>query len=150
MFHDHLNTIKCKNMSFFSSSSHFSFIKIIFFSKRSYVYIHHIVWYCDTCFSIVYGNRRQNSSLMQLYEIFNERIILKSKYIEETKRGYLLPRYLKPYFYSYGTYAYIIHYDLLNIGKSKQKSYPYVVRIYLNQSVCFNCLISKKDFHKIF
>lgn len=106
-----------------------------FSSKKSYVYIYHIVWYCDTCFSIVYGNRKQNSTLIQLYEIFNERIIFKTKYLEETRRGFLLSRFFKPYFYSYGTYAYIIHHDLLNIGKLKQKAFPCVVRIHFNQTV---------------
>jgi len=106
------------------------------FRKTSGVYIYHIVWYCDTCFSVVYGDRIQNSSIIQLYEISNDKIIFKSKFIEETRKGFLLTRFLKPYFSSYGTYGYIIRFDQLNIGKSKQKAFPHVVRIHFNQSVC--------------
>jgi hypothetical protein len=107
-----------------------------FFSKKSYVYIYHIVWYCETCLCIVYGTRQQSSSIIQLYEISNDKIIFKSKFIEETRKGFLLTRFLKPYFSSYGTYGYIIRFDQLNIGKSKQKAFPHVVRIHFNQSVC--------------
>jgi len=103
--------------------------------ENSYVYIYHIVWYCDVCFAVVYGNRKRNSSVIQLYEIRNEEIISKSKYFEETRKGSLLSRFLKPYFSSFGKYAYIIRFDQLNIGKSK--AFPYVVRIYFNQTVCF-------------
>ncbi|CAF1150393.1 unnamed protein product [Adineta steineri] len=103
--------------------------------KISDIYIYHIVWYHDTYFSIVYGNRIRNSSVIQLYEIVADKIILKSKFIEETGKGYLLARFLKPYFSSNGTYAYIIRFDLLNSDKSSiQKSFPRVVRIHFNQS----------------
>jgi len=107
------------------------------FRKTSGVYIYHIVWYCDTCFSVVYGDRIQNSSIIQLYEISNDKIIFKSKFTEEIGRGFLLPRFLKPYFSPYGIYGYIIRFDSLNNGKSTQKMFPRVVRIRFNQSVCY-------------
>lgn len=105
--------------------------------STQHVFIYHIVWYCDTCLAIVYGNRKRNSSVIQLYEIVNEKIISKSKYLEETRKGSLLSRFLKPYFYASGTYAYIIRFNQLNTDKSKSKAFPYVVRIYFNQTVCF-------------
>jgi hypothetical protein len=111
VYHDQLNT---KNRK----------IKYIFF------------WYCETCFSIVYVNRKQNSSLIQLYEILNDRIISKSKYFEETRKGFLISRFLKPYFSSNGIYAYIIRFDLIKIGKLKRKAFPHIVRIDFNASVC--------------
>ncbi|CAF0987125.1 unnamed protein product [Rotaria sp. Silwood1] len=102
--------------------------------KKSNVYIYHVVWCGDTCLSIVYGNRTQNSSIIQLYEILNDKIILKSKFIEETRKSFLLSRFLKPYFSSDGTYAYIIRFDPLNIGKPIQKAFPHVVQIQFNQT----------------
>ncbi|CAF2409910.1 unnamed protein product [Rotaria sp. Silwood2] len=103
--------------------------------KKSDVYVYHVVWCGDTCLSIVYGNRKQNSSIIQLYEISNDKIMLQSKFIEETRKSFLLSRFLKPYFSSYGDiYAYIIRFDPLNIGKSMQKAFPRVVRIQFNQT----------------
>ncbi|CAF1087184.1 unnamed protein product [Rotaria sordida] len=102
--------------------------------KKSDVYIYHVVWCSDTCLSIVYGNRMQNSSVIQLYEISNDKVKLKSKFIEETRKSFLLSRFLKPYFSSYGTYAYIIRFDPLHSSKSIQKAFPRVVRIHFNQT----------------
>jgi hypothetical protein len=112
------------------------YLFIVFVFRKSYLYIYHIVWYCDTCLSIVYGNRIQNTSIIQLYEIQNDRLVFKSKFLEETRKGFLLSRFLKPYFSPYGTYAYIIRFEPSNIDKSIPKAFPYVVRIHFNQSVC--------------
>ncbi|CAF3436510.1 unnamed protein product [Rotaria socialis] len=106
---------------------------------KSDLYIYHVVWYCDTCLSIVYGNRAQNSSIIQLYEIQpintdNDRIVFKSRYIEETRKGALLPRFLKPFFSPSGIYCFIIRFDPLNVDKITQKAYPYIVRIHFNQT----------------
>ncbi|UJR20892.1 hypothetical protein I4U23_024001 [Adineta vaga] len=102
--------------------------------KISDVYIYHIVWYCDTCFAVVYGNRMQNSSTIQFYEIAHDIISLKAKFIEETSRGFLLARFLKPFFSPSRIYAYIIRFDPLLNENSSQKAFPRVVRIHLNQS----------------
>lgn len=87
---------------------------------------------------MVYGNRRENSSVIQLYEILHERILVKSRYIEETRRGLLIPRYLKPVFSPLGNSIYIIRFEQLNIIKSKQKAFPRVVRIPLNEGVGYS------------
>ena len=106
--------------------------RFFLFSKKSLVYIHHFVWYNDKSFSIVYGNRRGNYLVVQLYEIFNDQITVKNSYVEETKRGFLLARHFKPYFHFSGTYIYLIRFQ--------SKSYPRVMRIYFNQTVniCLN------------
>ncbi|CAF1161992.1 unnamed protein product [Rotaria sp. Silwood1] len=106
---------------------------------KSDLYIYHVVWYCDTCLSIVYGNRAQNSSIIQLYDIQtintdNDKIIFKTRYIEETRKGALLTRFLKPFFSPMGTYGFIIRFDPLNFDKITQKAYPYIVRIHFNQT----------------
>ncbi|CAF0954267.1 unnamed protein product [Adineta steineri] len=106
---------------------------------KSDLYIYHVVWSCDTCLSIVYSTRRQDSSIIQLYEIQtinndNDKIIYKSRYVEETRKGTLLPRFLKPTFSPSGAYGFIIRFDPLNINKSTQKAYPHVVRIHFNQT----------------
>ncbi|CAF1283981.1 unnamed protein product [Adineta ricciae] len=103
-------------------------------SNKSDMYIYHIIWYCDTCFAVVYGNRVQNTSTIQLYEIAYDKISFKSRYIEETSRGYLLSRFLKPFFSSLGPYAYIIRFDPVINGKAGQKAFPRVVRIHFNRS----------------
>lgn len=103
------------------------------------MYIYHVVWYCDTCLAVVYGNRGQTSSIIQLYEIRtmnngNDQAVLRSHW-KETPKGNILPRFLKPYFASSGTHAFIIRYDTYNADKSMQKAYPHVVRIDFNQTV---------------
>lgn len=109
--------------------------------RKSNLYIYHVVWYCDTCLSVVYGNRAQNSSIIQLYEIQtlntdNDKILHKTRFTEETRKGALLTRFLKPFFSPKGNYGFIIRFDPLNIDKVTQKSYPYIVRIHFNQQVC--------------
>jgi hypothetical protein len=89
-------------------------------------------------FTILFGiviNRFQNSSIIQLYEILHDKINMKSKFIEETRKGVLLSRFIKPFFSSDGTYAYIIRFYPLNIDKTTQKAFPFVARINFNQSV---------------
>lgn len=130
--HDQQNTKICKR-----KSSHHFFISLLF-DRKSNCYIYHVVWYCDTCFSIVYGTRTQNSSLIQLYEIQsgnNDNIIFKPGYREETRKGYLLPRFLKPFFSPLGTYGFIIRFDSSNTGKAGQKAHPYIARIHFDQLV---------------
>lgn len=105
------------------------------FRRKSDAFVYHVVWCHEFCLSVVYGNRVQNSTITQLYEISNDKPILKSKVVEESKKPLLLTRHLKPYFSSHGTYAYTIRFDPLIIGKVAPKPYPRVVRIYLNQSV---------------
>ena len=115
--------------------------------RKPNLYIYHIVWYCDTCFSIVYGNREQNSSIIQLYEIETrygntDNIILKTYYVEKTSQGTLLTRFLKPFFSSSGTYGFIIRFDPINIDKLTQKSYPSIARIRFDQNVIKYCYFS--------
>lgn len=112
----------------------------LFFSKKSLVYIHHFIWYNDKSFSIVYGNRRGNYLVIQIYEISNDKILIKNSYIEETKRGFLLTRYFKPFFHLSGTYIYLIRF--------KQKSYSQVMRIYFDQTVriYMYCLLESNEF----
>jgi len=127
----------CKKKFFRKKQKFFVF----FFPRKSDLYIYHIVWYCDTCLSIVYGNRAQNSSIIQLYEIQstnndNDRIVFKTRYVEETRKNGLLTRFLKPFFSAMGTYGFIIRFDPLNVDKITNKAYPHVVRIHFNQTVC--------------
>ncbi|CAM4778334.1 unnamed protein product [Rotaria magnacalcarata] len=103
-------------------------------TKKSDIFVYHVVWCGDTCLSVVYGNRLQTSTIIQLYEIYNDKMTLKSKFIDETRKPLLLLRFLKPYFSSYATYAYMIRFDSLTIGKSTQKVFPRVVRIRFNQT----------------
>jgi len=116
------------------------FFFAIFFNRKSDCYIYHVVWYCDTCLSIVYGNRAQNFSTIQLYEIQatnNDNIIFKSRYNEESRKGGLLPRFLKPFFSPLGLYAFIIRFDSSNIDKPTFKAHPHIARIHFNQTVCY-------------
>ena len=73
-----------------------------------------------------------------MYEISNDRINLKSKFIEESRKGFLLSRFLKPFFTSNGKYAYIIRFYPFPIDKTIQKAFPYVSRINFNQQVGWN------------
>ncbi|UJR28644.1 hypothetical protein I4U23_009876 [Adineta vaga] len=105
---------------------------------KSDLYIYHVVWYCDTCLAVVYGNRGQNSSIIQLYEIRTgnngtDEIALKS-FWKETSKGGILPRFLKPFFSPMGTYGFIIRFETHSIDKSTQKAYPHVVRIDFDQT----------------
>lgn len=113
------------------------FYLLLYLRNISESYIYHVVWCGYTCLSIVYGNRIQNSSIIQLYELVNDKIIFKSKFTEETRRGRLLQRFLKPYFSLFATYGYIIRYDSINSGKPLQKVFPRVVRIDFNHTVYF-------------
>ena len=93
--------------------------------------------------SIVYGTRTQNSSTIQLYEIQsgnNENIVLKSSYLEDTRRGHLLPRFLEPHFAPLGKYAFIIRFASSNSGKPGQKANPYIARIHFDQAVSYNSI----------
>ncbi len=116
----------------------FFFIYLSFFFRKSDVYIYHVVWYCDTCLSVVYGTRTQNSSTIQLYEIQsgnNDNIVFKSRHTEETKKGGLLPRFLKPFFSPRGEFAFIIRFDSSNPDKMGYKAHPHIARIHFNQLV---------------
>lgn len=124
---DHTNTKNRTNVFDLSKQ-----ISRIFSRRKSYVYIYHFVWYSPRSFAIVYGNRRENSSVIQLYEIVNERILVKSRFIEETRRGLIISRYLKPVFSPGGNSINIIRFEQIN----KQKAFPRVVRILLNEGVC--------------
>ena len=100
------------------------------------MYIYHVVWYSNSSLSVVYGSREGNTSLIQLYEISNDQVWLKSYFIEETRKGPLLSRFLKPHFSSDGAAAYIIRFNPLNAEKPTGKAFPQIVRIRWNQSVC--------------
>ncbi|CAF1639034.1 unnamed protein product [Adineta ricciae] len=107
-------------------------------NPRSDLYIYHVVWYCDTCLAVVYGNRGQTSSIIQLYEVRttnngSDEAVLRSHW-KEMPKGKILPRFLKPYFAPSGIHAVIIRYDTYNADKSMQKAYPHVVRIDFNQT----------------
>jgi hypothetical protein len=105
-------------------------------SRRSDVFIYHIVWHCATCLSIVYAPRQHNSSLVQLYEITNGRITLKSSYAHATPDYGLVSRFLQPYFTLNGTYVYMIQYDrLTSSNRSTSKAFPHVVRIDFHRHV---------------
>lgn len=108
--------------------------------RESDVYIYHVVWYCDTCLSVVYGNRAQNTSVIQLYNVEtinrdNDKITLKSRFLEETRKGSLLTRFLKPFFSPSGAYGFIVRFDPLNMDRSAQKAYSHIARIQFNQRV---------------
>jgi hypothetical protein len=125
---------------------HASIDNFCLFRKPDF-YIFHVVWYCDTCLAIVYGNRAQNFTLIQLYDIEkvhnndnNERILLKARFIDETRKGSLLSRFLKPYFSPSGIFAFIVRFDPLTTDRATQKSYPHIVRIHFNQTVDSNHL----------
>jgi len=135
VYHVQLNIKICKKKLF-----SLFFKSLFWFFRKSDCYIYHVVWYCDTCLSIVYGNRAQNSSIIQLYDIQpginNDNIVLKSRYTEETRKGGLLPRFLKPVFSPLGLYAFIIRYDSTNSDKPTYKAHPHIARIHFDQTVC--------------
>ena len=89
---------------------------------------------------MVYGNRAQNTSVIQLYNVEtinrdNDKITLKSRFLEETRKGSLLTRFLKPFFSPAGAYGFIVRFDPLNVDRSAQKAYSHIARIQLNQRV---------------
>lgn len=100
-------------------------------------YIYHVVWYYDTCFAVVYGNRGQNSSIIQLYDIQSrnqDNIVFKSRFVEETRKGFLLPRFLKPYFSPMGVYGFIVRFESSINDKSTIKARPCIARIHFDQA----------------
>ena len=110
-------------------TSNFLFLQTNFF-RKSDVFIAHVVWFCPTCLSVVYGSRTMNSSIVQLYELNNDRIELKSSLIEENGKIPLLSRYLRPFFSSNGTEIHFIRFDRLT-----ERSFPRIVRFNLTQAV---------------
>ncbi|CAF0752680.1 unnamed protein product, partial [Didymodactylos carnosus] len=99
---------------------------------KSDVYIFHVVWCGDNCLSVVYANRAQNISVIQLYRIEDGNIVLNKYYVEQARKGWIPANFLRPVFVKQGTYAFIVRYDQLNLGKYG-KSYPQIVRIHFNQ-----------------
>lgn len=131
----------------------FVFLHFVFFCfqstisfRKSDCYVLHVVWFCDKCLSIVFSNRGFNSSLIQLYEIETtnsdvDRIIFKTKFVEETRKGALVSRFLKPHFSPSGTYGFIVRFDALSGDRTTQKAFPHIVRIHFNQSVRKTCSV---------
>ena len=106
--------------------------------RNSTLYIYHVVWYCSNCLSIVYGDRDERSSLIQCYEISPDRIVAKAFFQQPTKHNAFLSRYVKPYFASNGTYAFLIQFNpLANDDPQHVKFSPRLVRINWNQRVMF-------------
>ncbi|CAF1140381.1 unnamed protein product, partial [Didymodactylos carnosus] len=101
---------------------------------KSNVYIFHVVWCGDTCLAVVYANRAQNSSIIQLYTVEGNKVVLKKYYIEQARKGWIPANFLRPVFDKQGTYAFIVRFNQFNFDKYG-KSYPQIVRIHFGQSI---------------